>query len=428
MKSNTRFCKAYFLRRKLWERTSALQASMGKVLDPLLTLALTISLAAAVRSDDVQPLRSLRVASYSPQIERTYLFSNANWWETPDHQLTTSITLLTLGFNISAITVLPDLVGADARQARYSLLGDFYDMYALQKVQKTTTLTNFMKTADYTLLQTLTEGKGDEQLSFPKSSQALYEMSLEVLSTIGKGSVDFGMPNIDLESTGQYCNKIPGTVHVSANGKVRYIFLDNIHFYHACTEAFMPWWYDVRMHILPREEYRVLAAKFSKKLPAPLTFVHVRDALSGAVNRSDQDIYSYARQITNGLRRAENQNEGAVYFEYIVSSASAAEVADLLQTEFAVVKKCLDLYLCGHLIPADEFEPKLEPALHRTLFETNFGPSLISQALAMEADHFIGNIYSPYSRSIALHRKLKGKTYDILKGFAEMKRIERWRL
>jgi hypothetical protein len=370
---------------------------------------------------------TVQLTRHAEPVERTYLFSNANWWESADHQMTTAITLLALAHEVGAVAVAPEMApGQGGPRGQYSLLADFYDMDALRRAQSVVGLSEFMKGEDYGRLRAVAGSAAG--VSFPKLSQERYEEALKVLSRIDEGTVGFGMPHVDPENTDMYCSQIAGTVHTSADGRVRFVFLDRIHFFHFCTEAYMPWWYDVRMHIAPRREYRELAARFARSLPSPLTVVHVRDIMDAQKERGEGEVQHYARQIADAMRRRGRQSGGSLYLAYAMDGRSVVRVARLFEDEFPVVRKCLDLYVCGRVISSAAFDPQLPPELQQTLFGTHVGADMTELALATQADHFVGNIYSPSSRNIALHRKLHGKTYDMLKGFGELKKVYRWHL
>lgn len=370
--------------------------------------------------------RTVDLVRHQAPIERTYLFSNVNWWESSDHQMTTAITLLSLAFNISAISVIPDMAGAQGGPLKhYSLLTDFYDISHLRKVQAVLSVNEFTEKDDYRLLK---EIASSNKLTFPKASQERYEEKLKVLSSIGEGKVGFGMPHVDPENMDMPCSKIPGTVHVSNDSRVRFVFLDRIHFYHFCAERYMPWWYDVRMYLLPRREYRELAQTFAATMPKPLTVVHIRDLMDHQKDRDATDVQGYASQIVNAMRRSGKQTGGSLYISCAMNGRSVLHVANLLQDEFMVVKKCMDLYICGRVVGVGAFTPALNPILHQVLFGTHVGANQVEVALSMKADHFVGNVFSPYSRNVALYRKLNGMTYDMLKGFGELKKIYKWHL
>jgi hypothetical protein len=396
----------------------------SRVVQTVLAVVLVAEIYATPTQSVVEPFHLQR---HEAPIERTYLFSNFNWWESADHQMTTAITLLSLAFNISAISVLPDIAGPQGGpRSRYSLLSDFYDVDKLRAAQDFMSILDFVGRDDYNMLKTI--AASDKGLTFPKASQEKFEEKLNVLSSIGEGTVSFGMPHEDTENMDIFCSSMPGTVHHTLDGRVRFIFLDHVHFYHFCAERFMPWWYDVRMHIVPRREYRELAQQFAATVPKPLTVVHVRDLMDHQKERDQKDIEEYARQIADAMRRSGKESGGSLYLSYSMNGRSVRQVAGLLKDEFSVVKNCLDLYVCGRVVSAGTFKPPLDSELHQVLFGTHVGASLVEVALSMQADHFVGNVFSPYSRNVALYRKLQGGTYDILKGFGELKKVYRWHL
>lgn len=364
----------------------------------------------------------------TPQVAphaRTFIFTLPNWWESADHQLTTAITQFALAKNISATAVLPNLVGQHSDPGKsFELFGHFYDADVLRQVQPFMGMTEFKNSNNYELLRDLAK---DNILKFPKAAQESYEKELGVLSSIAATKVSFNMPHVDLENTDMFCSEIPGTVHLSKDKSVRFIFLDRVHFYHFCTEKYMPWWYDVRMHIVPRPEYMQLASHFMKRNPAPLTVVHIRDLMDHQRERDEEDIERYARQISDAMRR-NRKTTGTLYLAYALDGRSVARVAQLFEAEFPVVKKCMDLFVCGRLVEDNVLVSPPSEELSQILFGTEVGSSLVEVALSIQSDHFVGNIYSPYSRNVALYRKLHGKSYDVLKGFGEMRKIWRWRL
>jgi hypothetical protein len=365
-------------------------------------------------------------------IEKTYIFSNSHWWESVDHQLTTLITLLTLAKNSSAIAVLPAIgQNIGGPKDSYSLIGDFYDIEELRKVQPVMTTAEFKRSKDFTKLKATANSEGG--VTFPKSSQETFEKTMTVLSEIGQGAVTFGMPNEDPENTNMFCSRIPGDITLSDDGKVRFIFLDRIHFYHFCTERHMPWWYDVRMHIVPRREYITAAEHFMSSQRKPLIAIHIRDAMDEQRERSDEEIERYALQIADAMRRKslqriDDDGGGTMYLSYEHGGRSVARVAELFETEFPTVRKCADLYMCGNQVGRRLFDPPLDEVVYKTLFSTTIGPSFVEVALCMSSQHFVGNAYSPASRNIGLYRKLHGSSYEIVKGFAEMKRLWKWSL
>lgn len=379
-------------------------------------------------------VESLPVAAWSvvsltqaqSSVERTYIFTNANWWESMDHQLTTVITLLAFAHNITATPVIPYVKGMrDGIKSAYSLFGDFYDLQLLRKVQHAITLEHFKQSNDYTLLRQ--DQELNHTLQVPASSKIDYDHALQTtLTGVTNTALSFGMPHVDLENTDMYCSSVPGTVYISSNTKVRYVFLDHIHFYHFCTEKFMPWWYRVRMHIAPRPEYLLVADRFLSSLPKPVTVVHIRDLMDHQVVREDLEIELYARQIANAVRKA--ATDGTFYLSYAPTGRSVSRVASMFQIEFSETRNCNDLYNCASLVDRNLFDPPLDPQLHKTLFQTQFGRSMVELALSLRSDYFIGNIYSPSSRNIGLYRKSHGQQYQVLKGFSELRKVWRWNL
>jgi hypothetical protein len=347
----------------------------------------------------------------------TYVFSSPHWWESPDHQVTSLITHLTFCQNISGIAVIPTVAGRlGGPKSQYSLLGDFYDIDSIRRVQDVITTDQFVKSAAFGGLKQLAE---DGKLSFPKASHEMYERTFGVLSSISNDRVSFGMPHEDLENTEHYCSSLPGSVHTTADGSIRFIFLDRVHFYHFCTEKHMPWWYSIRLHLLPRSEYFTAVERFAESLPKPITVVHVRDMMDKQTLRDDHDIQQYARQIADAVRRSNPRTEGTLYISFSAS---------LFMAEYPSVKKCADLYKCGRAVEPTLFSPPLDPVLHQTLFETTVGASLVEVALSMHSEYFIGNVHSPYSRNVGLYRKLHGKPYEVVKGFGEQRKTWRWNL
>lgn len=367
----------------------------------------------------------LLLAPHSAPVTRTFLFTLGNWWESADHQLTTAITQLALAKNISATAVIPSMVGQHGGpRGDYELIGDFYDARSLREIQPIVGMKEFKNSSAWQLLRELAH---DGVLTFPKSVQEKYEKELGVLSSLGNTQVSFNMPHVDLENTDMYCSSVPGTVHTSKDNSVRFIFLDRVHFYHFCTEKYMPWWYDVRMHIVPRPEYMQLATHFMAHNPSPLTVVHVRDLMDHQKEREEEEVERYAREISDAMRR-NSKTSGTLYLAYALDGRSVVRVAQLFESEFPVVKKCMDLFVCGRIVESGVLTPLPSEEMAQVLFGTDVGASLVEVALSMKSDHFVGNIYSPYSRNVALYRKLHGTSYDVLKGFGEMRKMWRWRL
>jgi hypothetical protein len=117
-----------------------------------------------------------------------------------------------------------------------------------------------------------------------------------------------------------------------------------------------------------------------------------------------------------------------LYLSYVHDGRGVAKVAQLFEAEFPTVKKCADLFMCGRLVSKNIYQPLLENSLYKTLFAIKIGPSLVEVALSMKSQHFVGNVYSPYSRNVGLYRKLHGSSYEVVKGFAEMKKLWKWSL
>jgi hypothetical protein len=386
----------------------------------LLVVSTCIHVALAASSDAPDPVL------LQPSEATTYIFSSPHWWESPDHQVTSLITHLTLAQNISAIAVIPPVAGRlGGPKSTYSLLGDFYNIEKIRRVQEVVTTEEFLNSP---ALDDIKQLASTGSLSFPKASHEMYERTFGVLSGISTDKVSFGMPHEDPESTEHFCSSLPGSVLTTADGTKRFIFLDRVHFYHFCTEKFMPWWYGVRLHLVPRMEYFTAAAKFTESLPRPITVVHIRDMLDHQTLRDDEDIQVYARQVADAVRRNNPRMEGTLYLSFSESGHNARRVASLFTAEYSAVKTCADLYKCGRMIDPELFDPALEPVNHKTLFETSFGGSLIELALSLDSDHFIGNIHSPYSRNVALYRKLHGRPYEVVKGFGEQRKVWRWNL
>lgn len=352
---------------------------------------------------------------------RTYLFSNVHSWEGVDHQVTSIVTLLALAKNISALAVLPALAsgyaaGAAGREERDegSLLGDYFDIERVRAVQAVMTMGEFRGGADYAVL------KNAAGLEFPKGSAEEYEARLGVLGDVSSNEVAFGMPNVDPEATGQRCDAFEGTVWQT--GEARFVFLERVHFFHFCAERFMPWWYDVRKFLVPRQEYGVVADSFmgSEKV----TVVHIRDLLDAQGERGVEEIERYARQIVDVLRG----RRGTLYLGFSNRGRSVKRVAELFEGEFENVKNCSHLYACGRSVDPALFNPRLSDANFRMLFETPVGSSMVEWALSMRSEFFVGNIHSPYSRNVGLYRKIHGHPYAVLKGFGEMRKLWKWNL
>lgn len=231
---------------------------------------------------------------------KTYLLTNVHWWESTDHQLTTIITLLSLAQNTSSIAVVPPLPGKDAsRYSNKSLIGDFFDITGIKQVQPVMTFEQFLECDAYRQLK----GEPSGTVALPKSSQEEYEQRLQLYGRLQDTSVALSMPPIDPENTSQKCNRFGGTVHVSADGTSRFVFLERVHFLHFCAEKFMPWWYTIRHRIEPRAAFFEVAARFMADKPKPFSVVHLNDVLELQKERGEEEIERYARQIVDALRK-----------------------------------------------------------------------------------------------------------------------------
>eukprot|EP00172_Hildenbrandia_rubra_P001477 Plantae.Rhodophyta-Hildenbrandia_rubra.ctg20318.p1 GENE.Plantae.Rhodophyta-Hildenbrandia_rubra.ctg20318~~Plantae.Rhodophyta-Hildenbrandia_rubra.ctg20318.p1 ORF type:complete len:346 (+),score=61.59 Plantae.Rhodophyta-Hildenbrandia_rubra.ctg20318:523-1560(+) len=342
-----------------------------------------------------------------------------------DDQLTTIVTGLALGQNLSATVVLPYSPGKEGGpKERYSLLGDFYELTAVKNHQPVMTMDDFVSSDDG---QKLRENGKKNTICFPKGGQEDYERDLKVIGDLCEHTVKLPLPHEDIEDSDQYCDEFPGTVHVSKDGLRRFIFLERLHFHHLCVERFLPWWYDVRMHIVPRAPYITLVRQYLSKLTRPVTVVHLRDLMDGQREREKEEIEKYARQIVE-LMRGERRAYGTMYLSYRVDGVNVGRVASLFDSEFDNVQRCTDMYGCGSAVPQDLYSPPLNETTFATLFETRFTPGMLETTLSMESDFFIGNIHSSYSRNIGFHRKLHGKPYAVVQGFGEVRKSWSWNL
>lgn len=372
--------------------------------------------------------------SYGQTAERTFIFSHCHWWESTDHQMTTIITLLTIAENTSSIAVIPPLPSSSTQQtSNKSLLGDYFDLEEIRKVQPVMTMAQFMESSDYRTLKSAPSGT----LIFPKDSQEEYESRFHLLGTLRTSTVAMGMPPIDPENTNQPCNRFAGTMHLSSDGKTRFVFLDRLHFLHFCTEQFMPWWYDVRLRIAPRPALSRVAARFAQGVTRPLAVVHINDVMETQTVRDEADIERYAREIVDGLRVADSLR-GTLYLIYARNGRNVRRVADLLRQEFEGVRDCRDVWRCLADVRLATFDPPLVRTEGEAdeLYGTTDKPSspdgmpvrVMEWALGTMADIFVGNIHSPYSRNVCLYRKTHGKPYSVVRGFAEMRKIWKWNL
>ena len=350
-----------------------------------------------------------------------YMLTNVHEWESVDHQLTSLLTLITLADNLSAIPVIPPLLSATGSTSNLSLIGDFFCPNELRKLQKMITFNEFLSSPMYL---SLTESKPGS-VPLPKNSQEEYEAQLKILGTLDESRILFDMPHEDVENTNQYCDTFPGTIFETIS--YRFIFLERVHFFHFCTERFMPWWYNVRTHLIPRRPYFVAARKFSRSIKHPVTVIHIRDLMDMHRTPDNKEVERYARQIADAIRR-HNALKGTLYLAYPREGSSVKRVASLLRDEFDNVCDCKQLYECGTNVPASMFQPALSSKDLQILFRSLVGKDLVEWALSLRSDYFIGNIHSPYSRNIGIYRKLRGRSYSIVKGFGEMRKVWTWNL
>lgn len=361
--------------------------------------------------------------SYGKSAEKTYLFTHTHWWESSDHQMTSIISLLTLAKNTSSIAVIPPLSSRGAAENQDSfLLGDYFDLSAVNDVQPAMSLADFMTMKDYEVLKKAETGT----VALPKKSQEEYEARLGIFGKLRDTLVQLEMPPVDPENTNQKCNKFGGAMYLSADGKRRFVFLDRIHFLHFCLERYMPWWYDIRHRIAPRKPYFDVAAKLLAGKAHPISTIHISDVMEAQKNRDEEEIERYARQIVDSLRR--NQAiTGTIFLTYQQGGRNVKRVVKLLQQEFENIIDCSKAY-CGQTIGKDFLDKPLPAKEHEKSFETVLGPNMLVWALGSKSDLYIGNIHSPFSRNVCLYRKTNGATYSILKGFGELRKIWSWNL
>lgn len=351
----------------------------------------------------------------------TYMLTNVHEWESIDHQISSLLTLMSLAQNVSVIPVIPPTLAAPGSTSNVSLVGDYFSAPELQKLQKLITFREFMNSPAYKELVAATPGT----VALPKGSQEEYEAQLKIMGNLNESRIRFQMPHEDVESTNQFCDTFPGTVFESP--KYRFIFLERVHFFHFCTERFMPWWYNVRARLVPRQPYFTAVKSFIRKLKRPLTVVHIRDLMDMHRTPENMEVERYARQIADSLRR-HSAARGTVYLAYAKDGLSVKRVAALLRDEFENVRDCTNLFDCGTKVPFDLFKGKVQDIDLHTMFRTAVGKDLVEWALSLRSDYFIGNVHSPYSRNVAIYRKLRGRSYSIVKGFGEMRKIWRWNL
>lgn len=403
--------------------------------------------------------------TFGQTAERTYLFSNCHWWESIDHQLTSVITLLTIAQNTSSVAVVPTLASTTSPSSTStsgsssnnssngggipppnseSLLGDYFDLARVRQIQPAMTLGEFLSSADYTTL--LNESNSGTTIALPKESQEEYERKLKLFGRLRASTIHLQMPDVDPENTNQPCHRFGGTMHLSADGKVRYVFLDRIHFLHFCTEKFMPWWYDIRQHIRPRPEFFQVARGFIRGaggsvVRQPLAVIHVNDVMEAQKEREGEDVDRYAGEIVDGLRSNGQLGTGGVYMIYMKSGRNVRKVVSLLQNEMDTVYDCTDMFNCLHDLPQGEHnmieQGQGDGGGHwkeRMKMKMNGGGAqqhviwATEWALAADAELFIGNVHSPLSRNVCLYRKTQGKPYAIGRGFAELRKVWKWNL
>jgi len=389
------------------------------------------------------------VLTLSPAVATTYIFFTHFWWEMFHNQLTTLTTGLAVAkLYPNAVVVLPPAVGVPARlpspggTARHtSLFGDYYDLPKLKAVQRVMTLDEFLAPGSQTAAALAMVPTGTLQL--PKASQEDYEKSLNLLGDLSDTRISVPLPHEDLERTEQYCDSLPGSVYPVPVGDgglstFQLVFLDRLHFFHFCTEKFVPWWYDVRQHLQPRPEYFAAVSAWRATITGPLTVIHLRDLMDGQRERDEEDVQRYARQVVDALRQTPGGGSagsvgvqadlaaGSLYLSYPPSGKNVGRVAALFREEFPRVYTCADVYECGSGVTTTMAGDG--PSDIQSLFQSPHAATVMETALSMSADHFVGNVYSSYSRNVGLWRKMHGKSYTIVKGFGEMRRIWTWQL
>lgn len=355
---------------------------------------------------------------------KTYLLTNVHWWESTDHQLTTIITLLSLAQNTSSIAVVPPLPGKDAsRYSNKSLIGDFFDITGIKQVQPVMTFEQFLECDAYRQLK----GEPSGTVALPKSSQEEYEQRLQLYGRLQDTSVALSMPPIDPENTSQKCNRFGGTVHVSADGTSRFVFLERVHFLHFCAEKFMPWWYTIRHRIEPRAAFFEVAARFMADKPKPFSVVHLNDVLELQKERGEEEIERYARQIVDALRKHQALG-GTLYVVAARNGNNVKQVVRLLTQEFENIYDCSGVFGCLSDIRRDALGTAMVDSEFDSLFKSEWSMKHVEWALGARAQLFVGNIHSPFSRNICLYRKMHGAAYSMLKGFGELRKVWAWNL
>lgn len=360
--------------------------------------------------------------TFGNSAEKTYLLTNCYWWESLDHQLTTIVTLLSIAHNTSSIAVIPTMAAASVHgRSNRSILGDYFDLAKVQRVQRAITFKDFVESEDFKLMRRSPMGT----VPLPKESQEEYELKLGLYGRLHTSTVQLQMPDEDPENTNQRCNRFAGTIHLSRDGRRRYVLLDRMHFLHFCTEKFMPWWYDVRQHVQPREDYMRAARAFVKggggaMMRRPVAVVHVNDVMEAQKRRDDEQIERYARDIVDALR-VQQALGGSLYVMYRRSGHNVGRVVHLLRQEFERV------YDSSHL-PDKSLSHDKEDNPQNSRNSSEHAAETTEWALAVTADAFVGNIHSPLSRNIALHRKTHGNMYVAIRGFAELRKVWSWNL
>lgn len=361
---------------------------------------------------------------YGESAGKTYIFTNIHWWESVDHQMISIVSLLALAKNTSSIAVVPPIpIPRDKNASNESLLGDYFNIEGVNDVQPVMTLAHFMTTKDYNTLRNENMGT----VSLPKASQEEYEAKLKIYGRLRNTVISLQMPAVDPENTKQKCNSFTGTMHLASNGKVRYVFLNRIHFMHFCFETFMPWWYDVRHKISPKQPYLDVVDHLVSDKQRPVSVIHISDLMDSQKERTSEEVERYARQIVDALRK--NQAiSGSIFLLYANGTRNVKKVVKLLTQEFEKIVDCSADEFCGHHVSKDTFGPSFPKSDYKKLFTGPMGAKMISWALGCTAEVFIGNIHSPFSRNVCLHRKTHGKPYSIIRGFGELRKIWSWNL
>lgn len=356
----------------------------------------------------------------NPDYTKTFLFTNCHHWESLHHQLTTVITFLALAKNLSAIPVLPTMHSFSSRETNnISLVGDLIDIDKVRTIQPMMTLRDFLISEEYDQLKQARIG----DVPFPADSQEEYETQLKVYGETAETKIKLPMPAEDPEGMRVFCHEFPATLFTS--GTTRYVFLDHLHFLHFCTEKHMPWWYDIRYKIEPREEFHYIARSFLKDKTRPMSIVHINDILDISRERPEEDIDSYTRQIVSSLRKYK-ATSGSLFLMYRRGGKNTERVANLLRSEFEYVYDYSHLSLCADDIGSDSSDSSSQEV--KQIMQMDYGPQVLQWAMGSAVDLFVGNIHSPFSRNVCLYRKTHGKPYSTIRGFAELRRVWSWNL